>query len=251
MKPTHRQLRLFPEKPEPGHSPGFSVRRSTRAKRLTIKVYPGGRVEVVVPKRTRASEVEAFVTENAAWIREARKSFAAGRPAEVFKLPASVRLAAIDRRFPVQYRSVADAETVRARFSGTRLVLSGNVDDEQLCVKALRRWLAGIARAEFEPRLRALSLLMNTPYRKVQIRAQRTCWGSRSTSGTISLNLCLLFLEPDVVRYLMIHELCHGRHMDHSKRFWNLVGRFEPDYRRLDRELTESWRQVPCWVGLY
>lgn len=251
MSPTNRQLKLFPEKPEPGRTAGFSVRRSTRAKRLTIKVYPGGRVEVVVPKRTRASEVEAFVTENAAWIQEARKSFSAGRPAEVFKLPTIIRLPAIDRRVPVQYRAIPGAVGVRARFSGTRLVLSGTIDDEQLCVTALRRWLAGIAKAELEPCLRSLSLLMNTPYRKVQIRAQRTCWGSRSTSGTISLNLCLLFLEPAVVRYLMIHELCHGRHMNHSKRFWNLVGRFEPDYRRLDSELTESWRQVPCWVGLY
>jgi predicted metal-dependent hydrolase len=120
----------------------------------------------------------------------------------------------------VQYRSLPGVENVRAGFSGTRLLLSGNVDDEQLCVKALRRWLAGVAKAELEPRLRALSLVMNTPYGKMQIRAQRTCWGSRSSSGTVSLNLCLLFLEPQVVRYLMIHELCHGRHMNHSKRFW-------------------------------
>jgi hypothetical protein len=96
-----------------------------------------------------------------------------------------------------------------------------------------------------------MSLLMNTPYKKCQIRAQRTCWGSRSSSGTVSLNLCLLFLEPSVVRYLMIHELCHGRHMDHSKRFWKLVGQFEPNYERLDRKLTDSWRRVPGWLGIY
>jgi hypothetical protein len=65
------------------------------------------------------------------------------------------------------------------------------------------------------------------------------------------LNLCLLFLAPELMRYLLIHELCHGRHMNHSKRFWTLVGRFEPDYRRLDRALTESWREVPAWLGLY
>jgi predicted metal-dependent hydrolase len=85
----------------------------------------------------------------------------------------------------------------------------------------------------------------------MHIRAQRTCWGSHSSSGTISLNLCLLFLRPAVVRYLMLHELCHGRHMNHSKRFWKLVGQFEPDYRMLDRELTECWQEVPGWVGIY
>jgi predicted metal-dependent hydrolase len=39
--------------------------------------------------------------------------------------------------------------------------------------------------------------------------------------------------------------------MDHSKRFWNLVGQFEPDYRHLDRALTDSWREVPAWLGIY
>ena len=251
MPTPQRQLNLFPEHAAPGAAPEFSVRRSGRAKRLTIKVYPGGRVEVVVPSRTRAREVQAFVAENAAWIRDARRSYSGGRSAETFKLPSTIELPAIGRRVPVRYRSVVDAATVRCSGSGTRLLLCGRTGDETLCVKALRRWLAGVAREEFEPRLRSLSLLMNTPYRKLQVRAQRTCWGSRSTSGTISLNLCLLFLDPAVVRYLMIHELCHGRHMNHSRRFWNLVGRFEPEYRQLDHELTESWRQVPGWVGLY
>ncbi|MCH8302959.1 MAG: M48 family metallopeptidase, partial [Proteobacteria bacterium] len=82
-------------------------------------------------------------------------------------------------------------------------------------------------------------------------RAQRRCWGSRSCSGTISLNLCLLFLAPELLRYLLIHELCHGRHMNHSKRFWKRVACFEPEYRSRDRALTESWRQVPGWLGLY
>jgi len=50
---------------------------------------------------------------------------------------------------------------------------------------------------------------------------------------------------------LMIHELSHGRHMNHSRRFWNLVGRLEPDYRQLDKDLAESWRDVPAWLGLY
>jgi len=93
--------------------------------------------------------------------------------------------------------------------------------------------------------------MTEAPFEKVHIRMQRTCWGSRSSSGTISLNLCLLFLEPELTRYLMIHELCHGRHMNHSKRFWKLVSRFEENYKLLDRRLGESWRDVPAWLGVY
>ena len=116
---------------------------------------------------------------------------------------------------------------------------------------ALRRSLSGVAKREFAPRLDALSVLTQTPYTKMHVRMQRTCWGSRSSSGTISLNLCLLFLDPALLRYLMIHELCHGRHMNHSRRFWAMVGRHEPDYKRLDRRLGAAWRDVPAWLGVY
>lgn len=250
MRRTHRQLKLFPEGVQPGHVPAFAVRRSTRAKRLTIKVYPGGRVEVVVPRRVRPAEVQAFVRENTAWIRDAREAFASDQPADAAALPKTVPLTAIGRKVAVRYRNVPGRAAVDYRYEDSQLTLSGRVTDEALCVTALKRWLAEVARREFEPTLGSLARLMNTPYRKIQVRAQRTCWGSRSSSGTISLNLCLLFLEPEVVRYLMIHELCHGRHMNHSRRFWKLVGSYEPDYQRLDRELTEGWRRVPSWIGI-
>ena len=66
--------------------------------------------------------------------------------------------------------------------------------------------------------------------------------------GTVSLNCCLMFQRPDVVRYLLLHELCHTRHMNHSLRFWQLVERFEPAHRALDRELLRGWQNVPAWV---
>ncbi len=206
---------------------------------------------MVVPRRTSARAVKAFVEENREWIARARDSFAANYTPEAFALPTTICLPAIGEQFDVRYLPEAGSETVRYRVRQGVLVLSGNTSDEQLCIRALKRWLSGIARKAFEPRLRALSILTEAPFEKVHIRMQRTCWGSRSSSGTVSLNLCLLFLEPALTRYLMIHELCHGRHMNHSKRFWKLVSRFEADYKVLDRQLGESWRSVPTWLGVY
>jgi len=245
------QLSLFPDPDEPGSEPGFDVRESARARRLSIKVYPRGRVEVVVPKRTRPREVQSFVSENSEWIKRARESFALKHPLEAFQLPESIELRGLGRSVSVAYESKPDTKSIRFHSKPESVVLSGQVGNEKLCVKALKRWLASVARIEFEPMLRTLSELTQTPYGKLQVRAQRTCWGSRSSTGTISLNLCLLFLEPELVRYLMIHELCHGRHMNHSRRFWRYVSKFEPDYRKLDRALTECWSEVPAWLGIY
>jgi predicted metal-dependent hydrolase len=231
--------------------PGFSVRESARAKRLSIKVYPRGRVEVVVPKRTRPLDVENFVKENRDWIDRSVQSFADQFGQESLALPSRIDLEGVGQTFIVAYRSDPGLDQVRFRQSGNTVIIYGRIDKEDLCVRALRRWLSTVAKRELAPALRKLSLDLNLPYTKTNIRAQRTCWGSHSSSGTISINLCLLFLAPEVVRYLMIHELCHGRHMNHSKRFWRLVASFEADYRRLDKTLGDSWRSVPGWIGIY
>jgi predicted metal-dependent hydrolase len=230
---------------------GFSVRESGRARRLSIKVYPRGRVEVVVPKRTRAAEVEAFVEAHREWIRKARARFAAEHPFEPFALPSSVHLPGIERSFCVRYQRDDGSSSVRYRVSGNTVILSGRTADDTLCVTALKRWLTALAKKEYLPRLRSLSALTNNGFRKMHVRGQKTCWGSHSSTGTISLNYCLMFLSPAHLRYVMVHELCHARHMNHSPRFWRLVGSFEPNFRKLDRELNNSWKEIPVWVGIY
>ena len=231
--------------------PGFSVRKSSRAKRLSIKVYPRGRVEVVVPKRTSARAVKEFVEDNRDWIERAKHSFAEHFSPAAFVLPDIVELPAIGNKVIVRFQPDASVDGVHYRYGHGILRLKGNVGDEGQCVKALQRWLSGVARREFLPRLESLSAEMGIDFERMHIRMQRTCWGSRSSSGTISLNLCLLFVPPDLLRYLLIHELAHGRHMNHSARFWQLVTRYEPDARKLDRRLGKAWRDVPPWLGIY
>ena len=251
MQSAALQLSLFSDTEEPELASGFSVRESGRARQLSIKVYPRGRVEVVVPRRTRAADVQAFVSEHNDWIRTAREHFAKEHPPEPFRLPDRISLPAIGQNYRVVYRPQAGAKTVSCRCKDNLVVLSGRTSDSALCVAALKRWLATTGRAEFEPRLRALSDLTGNPFKKMQVRAQKTCWGSHSSTGSISINYCLLFLDPALLRYLMVHELSHGRHMNHSRRFWALVGKYEPDYKRLDRALSDGWKQIPTWLGMY
>lgn len=251
MTAAATQIPLFPDSAEPDTLSGFSVRQSGRAKRLSIKVYPRGKVEVVVPKRTSARTVQAFVDEHRDWIRSTRAAFAEQHPPEPFRLPTRIELPGIARSIGVLYQPTGGARTVRYRLSGDILKLSGNTADSAACVAALKRWLAANAKDHFAPQLNALSALTGNPYKRLRVAGQKTCWGSHSSSGTISINYCLLFLTPPLVRYLMIHELCHAQHMNHSRRFWGLVRRYEPDYRRLDKRLSGAWKDIPGWVGLY
>lgn len=251
MRGAASQLSLFQEADEPDPLSGFSVRESGRARRLSIKVYPRGRVEVVVPKRTRANDVREFVEAHRDWIENARAQFAADHEPEPFALPDIIRLDGIEQIFGVRYVAEPAVSSVGYRTRGSAVVLTGAVDNESKCVAALKRWLTSVAKKEYGPRMRALSLETGNPYKKLSVRGQRTCWGSHSSTGTISLNYCLMFLEPALLRYVMIHELCHARHMNHSRSFWRHVGEFEKDYRRLDKSLNDCWKKIPTWVGIY
>lgn len=246
------QLSLFANQPKPdSDESGFSVRVSGRAKRISIKVYPRGRVEVVAPRRARARDVEAFVAEHRDWIDRTRHAFAKDVPPESLDPPKALHLPAANVAVDIVYRQEPGLDRVRVRRYGNTLVLRGPIDNREQCINALQRWLKALAKRVFEPQLKSLSHLTGNAYKRVQIRGQKTCWGSHSSNGTISLNYSLLFLAPELLRYLLIHELCHARHMNHSPSYWRHVEKFEPNYRELDRRLSEGWRDVPAWLGIH
>ncbi len=175
MQRASRQLPLFSAEPEePDQVSGFSVRESARAKRLSIKVFPRGRVEVVVPRRTRASDVRAFVEENRDWIERSRDAFAAEHEPEPFALPDVIHLPTVDRVVRVRYKFVADSQSIRYHYAAGVLTLTGQTRSDKLCVKALRRWLSTTARREFEPRMQALSLLTEAPFKKIPLPGKPT-----------------------------------------------------------------------------
>ena len=68
-------------------------------------------------------------------------------------------------------------------------------------------------------------------------RGQKTRWGSCSSKGSLSFNYKLLQFRKEVIDYVIIHELCHTKELNHSPKFWRLVERYCPDYRMLKSEL--------------
>lgn len=81
-------------------------------------------------------------------------------------------------------------------------------------------------------------------YQRISIRAQHTRWGSCSSRGTLSFNWRLMLAPPRVLDYVVVHELCHLNHMDHSRNFWNAVGEVMPDYKKYKKWLKENGAQL-------
>lgn len=131
---------------------------------------------------------------------------------------------------------------------GRGLVVSGETADLEAHRAALRGWLADRARERLSSWVASLAQEHGFRFDKVTVRHQKTRWGSCSPRGRISLNLKLLFLPDDLVRHVLVHELCHTVHLDHSSEFWSLVGRYEPDFKVKRSRLRDAWQHVPRWL---
>ena len=100
--------------------------------------------------------------------------------------------------------------------------------------------LANQALVYFPPRVKEYADKMGVTYGRITIRNQKTRWGSCSSVGNLNFN-CLLMLLPEEVRdYVIIHELCHRREMNHSPKFWAEVGKYCPDYKTMEKRLKEE-----------
>jgi len=231
--------------------PEYRVRVSGRARRPSVTVCLHEGIVVTVPVRFDRRRLPALLREWQPWLTgqlNRIQSQQRALPADLLQQrPTLIRLPAIGQYRSVAYRG-SERPRVSARESGNRLTLHGAVHDDDACREALRRWLARVARSHLEALSAALASEHGFSFKKVSIRGQRTRWGSCSSTGTISLNYYLMFLEPELVRCVVLHELCHTRHMNHGPRFWALCEELCPDTNRCKAWLKRNGGKLQAIV---
>src|ERR1700730_16514882 len=229
----------------------YILRISPKARHVRFQVSAEKGLEVVVPKRFSVSKVPSLVEKNSQWIERAFEKAKAfqGRTGQVrdWQRPEEIRLLAIALTWKVvDWRDETKSVAVR-EIPGSRLAIRGANGDAVACQAALKAWLTGKAKKHLIPWLDRISKQKGLNYSSVSIRQQKTRWGSCSSRRLISLNARLLFLPPELVTYVLVHELCHTKHLNHSPRFWRLVESHLPDYRQFDRQLRDG-RWMPGWL---
>ncbi len=201
----------------------YTVRRSARARRVRVNVHAHAEVEVVLPARVSERAAAAAVRELRPWIErrlgEAHEALArvAARAGTLPYLGDSLTL-------------VPEPGRTRVHRAGAELLVPDG--DPR---PAIERWYRRAAREEVAPRLDRATRLSGTRYRGLSIRAQRTRWASCSASGAMSFNWRLLLAPERVLDYVVWHEVCHLRILDHSPGFWALLESHWPGYRE-DRD---------------
>ena len=171
---------------------------------MGLEVTAAGRVKARVPNRTADAVVEKFVKERAGWIAE---------------------------KYLLQ----------KARQEKQKLA-RGTRDYEQN--PALEARYRELARAVIGQRVSYFAAKMGVTYGRISIRDQKTRWGSCSGRGNLNFNWKLVLMPPEVLDYVVVHELAHRKQMNHSPLFWAEVGRVLPDYESRRRWLKEHGKEV-------
>jgi hypothetical protein len=222
-----------------------------RGKRRTIglTVGPEG-LSVRAPRWTPLSEVEAMLHERAAWVldklqqararadalAQARTVWADG--AEFDFLGQRVRLVLDPAHGFAQVGAVLEPGEASAP-ARLRLGLAHNAGEAQVR-DAAQAWLMRQAKRVFTERLDHFAPQLGVQYQRLRLSSAGTRWGSASVDGSIRLNWRLIHLKLAMVDYVVVHELSHLRHMDHSPQFWAVVASVMPDHKQLRQALRLS-----------
>ena len=226
----------------------YEVRRSSRRRKTVQITVDGGGVQIAAPTATSVSEVRAIVRKRAGWIlshasdrmlEAAPKRFVSGETLPY--LGRNVRMVVED----------ADVRTAEVRFDHWRLRVitpKGLSGDERF--ESVRRAIVSWYRSRAEEKLgeivdRWATRLGHGKKVRVLVRDQRQRWGSCAPDGTLRFNWRAMMVNTMLIEYVVVHELAHLTHRNHSPEFWALIASVMPDSQRRRQRLREIGKSLP------
>lgn len=229
MAKTHcREIDLL------GNTIKYKTRHSSDATEPRIDVDIHG-VTVVVPESGEVQPAE-LLRENAAWVVDKHRSY------ERYREQAPDRTFESGERFPYlgQDRELVVEPRPNHEVAEDSIHLRQSAVDQSSLKQVLENFYRERARDHFTTRADHFAQELDVEYEQIEIRNQRTKWGSCSTTGTLGLNWRLMMAPPDVVDYIVVHELAHLKEQNHTREFWRLVGEHIPDYEAKAQWLDEN-----------
>jgi predicted metal-dependent hydrolase len=214
----------------------FQLTRRRNQRYINIRISHQGEVLVSAPHATSIGRIKEALHTKQAWITKhlgkARSNLRRFDP--LFAVPLH------GERYEIRVEegpAVRDKLKISPREKTITIETSDN--SRKHLIEILQHRIPREARNYLRALSREISEKTGIRFEKLFVRNQKTRWGSSSGRGNISLNWRVFLLPPDIQRYLVIHELVHQRHMNHSLAFWKHVEKFYPDYKKSNRWLRE------------
>lgn len=220
----------------------YILTRSSR-KTVGIAIEKNGLVKVTSPIRVSETYINELLQKKSSWILkklsdiETRASKA--NKAKVFEEGEFYSYLGKEYKLKLVKNSDLKKPTVRLENENLIITLPNNFEAEKI-KDILKLWYVKQFKHVIEDRIKYYSSIIGVFPQKITIREQKTRWGSCSAKGNINLNWKLIMAPLEVLEYVVIHELCHMKEMNHSKKFWNLVENIFPQHKKYRAWLKDN-----------
>jgi len=231
--------------------PPFTLRYSTRARSVRLRICARRGLQLIVPRFFDAAKTPIILQQHKNWIERTwqriQHSLTRVEPEEVS--PQQLSLPALNETWTIHYIPVSQSKALWRELPEEKnlTVYACNTHSRKI-KKILLSWLQQRAQHYLLTWLTKLGQQTGLYYSRAGVRNATTRWGSCSANKTISLNYKLLFLPNSLVEYVLLHELCHTVHFNHSPQFWELVKKFSPEYQQWRKQLKQANDKIPIWV---
>jgi predicted metal-dependent hydrolase len=219
-----------------GYNVPYILKRSYRAQMIWLSFKPGSGLQVTVPQRYNLKDLPAFLTQHAQWILRHQAAYQA-QPVAAEK-PAGLgdNILILGKSIPVIRQNGASQNLVS--YDGARLLVEMKTESVR-CERLVFKWMTLKALKVISAKVEYWSALIKVEYNRITVRDQRSRWGSCSQLHNLNFNWRLIMVPEEVLDYVVIHELCHLKEMNHSKAFWQIVSVYCPQWREHRRWLNQ------------
>ncbi|RAP38909.1 hypothetical protein DID80_01590 [Candidatus Marinamargulisbacteria bacterium SCGC AAA071-K20] len=199
----------------------YVLKRSKRRRTLGIKVTSKAEVVIQVPHTLPQEKIDRFVSEHQDWIDKKQSA--------MFKnIEEKETLLKTQFIYLGQLYDLRESDSIsEILFDDSSVFIPTGTDEKQL-----QFWYKQRAEDILFDRVSIYESFIKAKPDNVKVKKLKSRWGSCSSNGDISLNIQLVKAPMTVIDYVVVHELCHLVHLDHSKSFWNLVESILPDYKK-------------------
>lgn len=202
----------------------------SKRKSLTLIIEPGGNVVLKTPKYTSMKEIQRFLEKQSSWIStkviESKKNFT----------HYDFQPGSLTPYKGVNLEIIIDQNMRQITLTDNSILIPESID-----IKAqLLKWYKTKAREQITIYVEDLTSIIGITYNKIFIRNQKTRWGSCSGRKNLNFSWKVILTPPELIKYLVVHEVCHLVEMNHSRNFWKLVEKYDPLFIQHRKDLQKA-----------
>ena len=218
-----------------------NIERTSR-RTLSVSIKEDTSILVKAPKFLTDAKIRELLDKKADWIIEKRNIVKREQKNKIKReFVTGATLPYLGKEYPIEIipakKSSVELET--CDFEGKIIIKTSKTENEDI-QKLLKKWYKKQTKEVTTKRIAYFSPIINVTVTSIDIKSRKKEWGSCDNHGNITFNWKLGMAKPEAIDYVVVHELCHRKHMDHSKQFWEEVEKYIPDYKERQNWLKEN-----------